>query len=130
MQFKQGGLSLAEYIQRFEDFCHFSQVCQGNPISFENWKCMKFETGLRDVIQLQVSSLGIRNFAELVEKCQRVDDCCKRMTTFRNARTNLPPRNFDCNLAPQGRNFKRNNQHFRNFSHGGGNHPNNDGNGN
>ncbi|MED6188545.1 hypothetical protein PIB30_086980 [Stylosanthes scabra] len=93
---------------------------------------MKFEAGLRDDIQLQVSSLGIRNFAELVEKCQRMDDYCKRMATSRNVRTNLPPRNFDRNLAPQGLNFKGKNQPFRNFSHGSGssNRPNNDGNGN
>ncbi|MED6134257.1 hypothetical protein PIB30_035323 [Stylosanthes scabra] len=93
---------------------------------------MTFQAGLRDNIQLQVSSLGIRSFAELVEKCQRGDDCCKRMAISRNAMSNLPPRNFDRNLAPQGCNFKSNNQLYHNFSHGGGsqNCPNNGGNGN
>ncbi|MED6189662.1 hypothetical protein PIB30_098260 [Stylosanthes scabra] len=93
---------------------------------------MKFEAGLRVNIQLLVSPLGIRSFAELVEKCQRVDDSYKRMAVARNDRSNLPPRNFDRDLAPQGRNFKSNNGPFRNFSHGGDsqNHSNNDGNGN
>ncbi|MED6199558.1 hypothetical protein PIB30_077053 [Stylosanthes scabra] len=89
-------------------------------ISAVSLRCVRLEAGLRDDIRLQVSSLGIRNFAELVEKCQRVDDCYKRMATSRNVRTNLPPRNFDRNLAPHSRNFKGNNQPFRNFSHGGG----------
>ncbi|MED6209860.1 hypothetical protein PIB30_058752, partial [Stylosanthes scabra] len=54
------------------------------------------------------------------------------MAISRNASSNLPPRNFDRNLAPQGCNFKSNNRLYHNFSHGGGsqNCPNNWGNGN
>ncbi|MED6141856.1 hypothetical protein PIB30_107602, partial [Stylosanthes scabra] len=109
LQFKKGG-------------CLWLSMSESLRIPADSLRCVK----------LQVSSLGIRNFAELVEKCQHVDDCCKRMETSRNVRTNLPPRYFDRNLAPQGRNFKGNNQPFHNFSHGGGsqNRLNNGGNGN
>ncbi|MED6152284.1 hypothetical protein PIB30_090419 [Stylosanthes scabra] len=42
------------------------------------------------------------------------------MAVARNARSNMPPRNFGRRLAPQDRNFKGHNQPFRNFSQGGG----------
>ncbi|MED6151462.1 hypothetical protein PIB30_082796 [Stylosanthes scabra] len=127
----QGGLSLDEYVRKFKDLCRFSQICKGDPASFESWKCMKFEAGLKDEIQLQVSSAGTRDFAELVEQCQRVDECYKRMAVARNARSNMPSRNFGRRFAPQGRNFKSRSQPFRNFSQGGGsqNRPNAGGNG-
>ncbi|MED6118348.1 hypothetical protein PIB30_001574 [Stylosanthes scabra] len=87
---------------------------------------MKFEGGLRDEIQLQVSSAGTRDFVELVEQCQRVDECCRRMAVARNVRSNMPPWNFGHRLAPQGRN-----QPLHNFSQGGRsqNRPNSGGNG-
>ncbi|MED6165582.1 hypothetical protein PIB30_100941 [Stylosanthes scabra] len=48
----QGGLSLDEYVWKFEDLFRFSQICKGDAASFESWKCMKFEAGLKDEIQL------------------------------------------------------------------------------
>ncbi|MED6109378.1 hypothetical protein PIB30_031993, partial [Stylosanthes scabra] len=120
MQFRQGGLSLDDYVRKFEDLCRFSQICKGDPASFESWKCMKFEAGLRDEIQLQVSSSRTRNFAEMVEQCQRVDECCRRLAVARNARSNMPSRNFSRRFAPQGRNFKSRHQPFRSFTQGGG----------
>ncbi|MED6199700.1 hypothetical protein PIB30_078438 [Stylosanthes scabra] len=92
---------------------------------------MKFEAGLRDEIQLQVSSSGTRDFAELVEQCQRVDECSRHLAVARNARSNMPSRNFSRRFAPQGRNFKGRRQPFRSFSQGGGgqNRPNAGGNG-
>ncbi|MED6222232.1 hypothetical protein PIB30_062391 [Stylosanthes scabra] len=98
----------------------------GDLASFESWKCMKFEAGLRDEIQLQVSSSRTRNFAELVEQCQRVDECCRRLAVARNARSNMPSRNFSRCFAPQGRNFKSRRQPFRSFAQGveGQNRPN------
>ncbi|MED6225888.1 hypothetical protein PIB30_097965 [Stylosanthes scabra] len=82
---------------------------------------MKFEAGLRDDIQFQVSFSRIRTFSELVDRCRRADDCCRRMTNVRIPKVNAPPRNFDHNLAPQGCNFKNNTQSFHNFNQGGGN---------
>ncbi|MED6157508.1 hypothetical protein PIB30_023705 [Stylosanthes scabra] len=92
---------------------------------------MKFEAGLKDEIQLQVSSSETRDFAELVEQCQCVVECCRRLAVARNARSNMPSRNFGRHFAPQGRNFKSRRQQFRNFSQGGGrqNRPNAGGNG-
>ncbi|MED6114289.1 hypothetical protein PIB30_078891 [Stylosanthes scabra] len=92
---------------------------------------MKFEAGLKDEIQLQVSLSGTRDFAELVEQCQPVDECCRRLAVARNARCNMSSRNFGRRFAPQGWNFKSRRQPFRSFSQGGGgqNRPNAGGNG-
>ncbi|MED6133855.1 hypothetical protein PIB30_032204 [Stylosanthes scabra] len=92
---------------------------------------MKFEARLKDEIQLQVSSAGTRDFAELVEQCQRVDEYCRRLAVARSARSNMPSRNFGRCFAPHGRNFKGHSQPFRNFSQGGRsqNRPNAGGNG-
>ncbi|MED6134286.1 hypothetical protein PIB30_035659 [Stylosanthes scabra] len=92
----------------------------GAPASYEKWKCMKFEARLRDDIQFQVRSSGIRKFYELVERCRRADDFCKKMTNFRISKRNAPSQSFDRNLASQGHNFKNNNQTFRNFNQAGG----------
>ncbi|MED6124186.1 hypothetical protein PIB30_056749 [Stylosanthes scabra] len=36
MQFRQGELFLDEYVRKFEDLCRFSQICKGDPASFES----------------------------------------------------------------------------------------------
>ncbi|MED6189379.1 hypothetical protein PIB30_095497 [Stylosanthes scabra] len=71
------------------------------------------------------------DFIATVYLCQRVDECCRRLAVARNARSNMPSRNFSRHFAPQGRNFKGRRQPFRSFSQGGGgqNRPNAGGNG-
>ncbi|MED6134767.1 hypothetical protein PIB30_040033 [Stylosanthes scabra] len=69
---------------------------------------------------IRVSSSRTRNFAELVEQYQRVDECCRRLAVARNARSNMPSWNFSRRFAPQGRNFKSRRQPFRSFFQGGG----------
>ncbi|KAL4315349.1 hypothetical protein AHAS_Ahas15G0176200 [Arachis hypogaea] len=68
MQLKQGSLSVAEYTSKFEELCRFSRVCQGAPKSYENWKCIKYQGGLRENIMTIVAPLEIRVFSELVNK--------------------------------------------------------------
>ncbi|MED6190602.1 hypothetical protein PIB30_107459 [Stylosanthes scabra] len=62
--------------------------------------------------------MEIRNFAELVNKSQLVEDCTKKLTAARASRRDHPSLNFDRNLAPQGRNFKNNGQSQRRFPEG------------
>ncbi|MED6183938.1 hypothetical protein PIB30_042548 [Stylosanthes scabra] len=49
---------------------------------------MRFEAGLRDEIQLQLSLLENRSFTQLMETCECTDDCCEGMAILRNANSN------------------------------------------
>ncbi|XP_057760615.1 uncharacterized protein LOC130980989 [Arachis stenosperma] len=78
IQLKQGNTTVAEYARKFDDLCRFSKICQGNPADFEEWKCLKFEGGLREDLMSSVVPLEIRDFAELVNKCKLVEECAKK----------------------------------------------------
>ncbi|XP_015939994.1 uncharacterized protein LOC107465529 [Arachis duranensis] len=71
-------MTVAEYARNFDDLFHFSKICQGNPTDFEEWKCLKFEGGLRDDLMSSIVPLEIRNFAELVNKSKLVEECIKK----------------------------------------------------
>ncbi|XP_015954818.1 uncharacterized protein LOC107479186 [Arachis duranensis] len=42
MQLKQGSMSVAEYINKFEELSRFSRVCQGDPDTYKSWRCIKY----------------------------------------------------------------------------------------
>ncbi|XP_072072084.1 uncharacterized protein [Arachis hypogaea] len=65
MQLKQGQMTIAEYTSKFEELCHFSRICQGAPEDFAEWKCIKYEGGLRSDILSFVAPIEIRVFSEL-----------------------------------------------------------------
>ncbi|XP_057756434.1 uncharacterized protein LOC130975703 [Arachis stenosperma] len=73
MQLTQGNMSVEEYTRKFEDLCRFSKICQGNPLV----------------------PLEIRNFAELVNKSQLMEDYEYKMAASRMGHPSLPPRNFN-----------------------------------
>ncbi|KAL4276831.1 hypothetical protein AHAS_Ahas20G0246500 [Arachis hypogaea] len=50
--------------------------------------------------------MEIQNFAELINKSQLTEKCVKKLVAAQTNHRNLPTRDFNCNLAPQGRNFK------------------------
>ena len=54
MQLKQGDLTIAEYARKFDDLCRFSKIYQGDLVDFEEWKCLKFEGGLREELMNSV----------------------------------------------------------------------------
>ncbi|XP_016192309.1 uncharacterized protein LOC107633186 [Arachis ipaensis] len=95
MQLKQGNTTVAEYARKFDDMCRFSKICQGNPTDFEEWKCLKFEGGLREDLMSSVVPLEIRNFAELVNKCKLVEECAKKVSASKASRQGFPPRNYN-----------------------------------
>ncbi|XP_016195939.1 uncharacterized protein LOC107636993 [Arachis ipaensis] len=68
MQLKQGSMSVAEYRSKFEELCRFSRVCQRAPETYESWKCIKYQGGLKDDIMTAIAPLEIRIFSELVNK--------------------------------------------------------------
>ncbi|XP_057734309.1 uncharacterized protein LOC130949670 [Arachis stenosperma] len=99
-----------EYARKFDDLCRFSKICQRNPTDFEEWKCLKFEGGLREDLMSSVFPLEIRNFAELVNKSKLVEERSKKVAIARADRREALGRDFIQYLAPQGRNFKFNGQ--------------------
>ena len=86
MQLRQGGMTVAEYARNFDDLCRFSKICQGSPTDFEEWKCLKFEGGLRDDLMSSIVPLEIRNFVELVNKSKLVEECIKKVTVAKVSR--------------------------------------------
>ncbi|KAL4286774.1 hypothetical protein AHAS_Ahas19G0119800 [Arachis hypogaea] len=90
MQLSQGNMSIAEYTWNFKYLCHFSKICQGDPDSFEEWKCLKYKGGLRDELIHSLKPLELQNFVELVNKNQLMEDCEKKMAATRMGRQNLP----------------------------------------
>ncbi|XP_016164899.1 uncharacterized protein LOC107607459 [Arachis ipaensis] len=86
MQLKQGSLSMADYTSRFEENCRFSRVCQGASESYESWKCIKYQGGLRENIITTMAPLEIRVFFELVNKARVVEDFAKKVALARDTR--------------------------------------------
>ncbi|KAL4394458.1 hypothetical protein AHAS_Ahas02G0154000 [Arachis hypogaea] len=76
-------------------YCRFSKICQGNPDDFEEWKCLKYEGELREELMHSLVPLEIRNFAELVNKIQLVEDCTKKVAAAKMSCQELPPKNFN-----------------------------------
>ncbi|KAL4337721.1 hypothetical protein AHAS_Ahas12G0138500 [Arachis hypogaea] len=71
-------MSVAEYTSKFEELCRFSRICQGAPETYESWKCIKYQGGLKDDIMTTVAPLEIRMFSELVNKVRVVEDSAKK----------------------------------------------------
>ncbi|KAL4329119.1 hypothetical protein AHAS_Ahas13G0268200 [Arachis hypogaea] len=77
MQLKQRFLSVADYTNKFEELCRFSRVCQGAPKTYESWKCIKYQRGLKDSIMTAVAPMEIRVFSDLVNKARVVEEYAK-----------------------------------------------------
>ncbi|XP_015947635.1 uncharacterized protein LOC107477780 [Arachis duranensis] len=78
LQLKQSQMSVAEYTNKFEELCQFSKICQGDPGDFEEWKCIKYEGGLRSDILSTVGPMEIRAFSDLVNKSRIAEECLKK----------------------------------------------------
>jgi len=65
LQLTQGDKSVAEYAERFKHLGHFYTM----PLD-EEWRCRKFENGLREDIKLMVAPLSIKDFASLVMRAR------------------------------------------------------------
>ncbi|XP_072084602.1 uncharacterized protein [Arachis hypogaea] len=77
MQLKQGSMSVAEYTNKFEELCRFSRVCQGDPETFERWRCIKYQRGLKESIMTTVAPMEICVFSDLVNKARVVEEYAK-----------------------------------------------------
>ncbi|XLU78371.1 hypothetical protein S245_001792, partial [Arachis hypogaea] len=109
LQLKQGAMSVSEYTDKFEELFRFSRMCQGAPGDFEEWKCIKYEGGLRSEILSSVGPMEIRIFSELVNKSRITEECVKRRVAEEGSH-----REHNQEFAPRGREFKERGyiQHF------------------
>ncbi|KAL4287600.1 hypothetical protein AHAS_Ahas19G0202400 [Arachis hypogaea] len=116
LQLKQCSMRLAEYTSKFEELCRFLMVCQCAPESYEEWKCIKYEGGLRSEIPTVVEPMEVRIFSELVNKSRVVEECLTKAVVennyceefYKNGQDrDLAPRGQDRDFAPRGQNFKR-----------------------
>jgi len=65
LQLTQGSKYVAEYAEKFKHLSRFYTM----PLD-EEWRCRKFENGLRGDLRLMVAPLSIKDFAALVEKAR------------------------------------------------------------
>ncbi|XP_015949567.1 uncharacterized protein LOC107474463 [Arachis duranensis] len=107
MQLKQGSMSVAEYTNKFEELCRFSQVCQGYPETFESWRCIKYQRGLKDKIITAVAPMKIRVFSDLVNKARVVEEYAKTVAASKDTHGGSSGRGRGKYFHPRGQSFKR-----------------------
>ncbi|XP_057719650.1 uncharacterized protein LOC130934078 [Arachis stenosperma] len=107
MQLKQGSLSVADYTSRFEELCRFSRAYQGSPETYESWKCVKYQRGLKDDIMIAVAPLEIQIFSDLVNKVRVVEEYAKAVASSRDTHGGNTSRERDDYLGPRGQNIKK-----------------------
>ncbi|XP_057745124.1 uncharacterized protein LOC130962992 [Arachis stenosperma] len=107
MQLKQGSMSVAEYTNKFEELCRFSQVCQGYPETFESWRCIKYQRSLKDNIMTTVAPMKIRVFSDLVNKARVVEEYAKTVAASKDTRGGSSGRGRGKYFHPRGQSFKR-----------------------
>ncbi|XP_016192744.1 uncharacterized protein LOC107633651 [Arachis ipaensis] len=107
MQLKQGSLSMVDYTSRFEELCRFSRACQGALETYESWKCIKYQRGLKDDIMTAVAPIEIRIFSDLVNKARVIEEYAKTVASSRDTHGGNTSRERDDYLGQRGQNFKR-----------------------
>ncbi|XP_072074016.1 uncharacterized protein [Arachis hypogaea] len=107
MQLKQGSMSVAEYTNKFKELCRFSRVCQGDPETFESWRCNKYQRGLKDNIMTDVAPMEIRVFSNLVNKARVVEEYAKTVAASKDTHGGSSSRGHGKYLHPRRQSFKR-----------------------
>ena len=101
LHLKQGSISVAEYTSKFDDLYRFSKG------STEEWKCRKFEEGLREEIKVVVRAMELDTYTEVVNKAQVVEESTEKLTAAGGSRRDHYPVHQERDLAPRGQDFKR-----------------------
>ncbi|XP_015932447.1 uncharacterized protein LOC107458760 [Arachis duranensis] len=100
-------MTITEYTSRFEELCRFSEICQGAPEDFAEWKCIKYEGGLRSDIMSFVAPMEIRTFSKLVNKTRVAEECLRKVALDKSDHRSSVREDHGRNLAPRGQDFKR-----------------------
>jgi len=85
LQLTQVRKTVTQYVERFKYLSRFYTL----PLD-EDWRCRKFQNGLRGDIRLVVAPLSIKDFAALVEKV-RVMEKMKREVEGQRPQQSQPP---------------------------------------
>ena len=80
---------------------------QGAPETFENWKCTKYQRGLKGDIMLAVAPMEIRIFSDLVNKARVVEEYIKTVAASKEIYEVNPSKERDDHLESRGPSFKR-----------------------
>ncbi|XP_015948686.1 uncharacterized protein LOC107473619 [Arachis duranensis] len=107
MQLKQGSMSVAENTNKFEELCRFSRVCQGDPETFESWRCIKYQRGLKDSIMTAVAPMEICVFSDLVNKARVVEEYAKTVAASKDTYRGSSSKGRGKHYHPMSQNFKR-----------------------
>ncbi|XP_015938988.1 uncharacterized protein LOC107464582 [Arachis duranensis] len=107
MQLKQGSLSVVDYTSKFEELCRFSRVCQGAPETYESWKCIKYQRGLKDNIMTAVAPMEIRTFSDLVNKARVVEEYAKTVAASKETHGGNTSKERGKYFHTKGQSFKR-----------------------
>ncbi|KAL4370772.1 hypothetical protein AHAS_Ahas06G0099200 [Arachis hypogaea] len=107
MQLKQGSMSVAEYTNKFEELCRFSRLCQGAPETYESWRCIKYQRGLKDSIMTAVAPMEIRVFSDLVNKARVVKEYAKTVAASKDTHGGSSSKGRGKYYHPRGQSFKR-----------------------
>ncbi|XP_017413969.1 uncharacterized protein LOC108325408 [Vigna angularis] len=65
LQLVQCGMSVSEYTNKFKHLLRFNTMATS-----EEWRCRKFENGLRSDLKVLISSLCIKSFPTMVERAK------------------------------------------------------------
>ena len=68
IQLKQRSMTIGQCVSKFDELSKFSFYLKNNPDG--HWKATKFEWKLKHEIREKVSTLEIKDFATLVNKCR------------------------------------------------------------
>ncbi|KAL4356240.1 hypothetical protein AHAS_Ahas09G0066900 [Arachis hypogaea] len=117
LQLKQGQMTVTEYTSKFEELCHFSRICQGALEDFAEWKCIKYEGGLRSDIMSFVAPMEIRVFFELVNKSRIAKECVRNVAVAKNDNRESRQRDYRQDLVPKSQEFKRTKNYRPNRQH-------------
>ncbi|KAL4381048.1 hypothetical protein AHAS_Ahas04G0094500 [Arachis hypogaea] len=100
-------MSVAEYTNKFEELCRFFRVCQGDPETYESWRCIKYQRGLKDNIMTAVAPLEIRVFSDLVNKARIVEEYAKTVAASKDTHGGSSSWGHGKYFHPRGQSFKR-----------------------
>ncbi|XP_057739918.1 uncharacterized protein LOC130957031 [Arachis stenosperma] len=107
MQLKQGSLSVADYTSKFEELYRFSRVCRVAPETYESWKCIKYQRGLKDNIMSVVTPIEICTFSDSVNKPRVVEEYAKIVAASKDTHGGNTCKERDKYFHPRGQSFKR-----------------------
>ncbi|XP_016195643.1 uncharacterized protein LOC107636661 [Arachis ipaensis] len=93
--------------------CHLLQLqntdipWEGDPETYESWRCVKYQRGLKDNIMSAVAPMGIRIFSDLVNKARVVEEYAKTVAASKDTHEGSSSHGCGKYFHPRGQSFTR-----------------------